>query len=208
MELCYLHPKYFKADPNVLKLLNLKKNEKFVIIRFVSWSASHDIGQKGLDYKTKIKLVNTISKYAKVFISSEGKLPKELNKYKLMIAPDMMHSALAYCNLFIGEGATMASECAMLGTPAIYVNSLEVGYCSEQENKYNLIFNFRNDTGVIEKAVDLLNDENFESKLLESRDKMLLDKINITDFMVWFIENYPQSVGLIKDNPTYQNKFN
>jgi predicted glycosyltransferase len=28
--------------------------------------------------------------------------------------------------MYIGEGATMASEAAMLGTPAIYYNSLEV----------------------------------------------------------------------------------
>ena len=37
-----------------------------------------------------------------------------------------MHNALKYASLFVGEGATMASECAILGTPAIYVNSLKV----------------------------------------------------------------------------------
>ena len=58
MELCYLHPNYFTPDPHVLNMLGVKRNEKYVILRFVSWDASHDIGQTGLDYGTKIKLVN------------------------------------------------------------------------------------------------------------------------------------------------------
>ncbi len=41
---------------------------------------------------------------------------------------------LAYATLFIGEGATMASECAVLGTPAIYVNSLQLGYLFKKKN--------------------------------------------------------------------------
>ncbi|MGA2408340.1 MAG: hypothetical protein ABSF81_16535 [Bacteroidales bacterium] len=37
---------------------------------------------------------------------------------------------------------TMASECAMLGTPAIYVNSLDAGTLREQDDKYQLIHGF------------------------------------------------------------------
>lgn len=36
---------------------------------------------------------------------------------------------------------------------------------------------------------------------------MLQDKIDVTAFMVWFIENYPKSVEIIKDNPKYQYNF-
>ena len=52
MEQCYLQKQYFKPDLDILKKLQLKESDKFVIIRLVSWKASHDIGQKGfsLDY--------------------------------------------------------------------------------------------------------------------------------------------------------------
>ena len=82
-------------------------------------------------------LIKTLSKYAKVFISSEDSLPDEFRPWQISIPPEKMHDALAYATLFIGEGATMASECAVLGTPAIYVNSLQLGYLFEEE-KYGL----------------------------------------------------------------------
>jgi hypothetical protein len=36
---------------------------------------------------------------------------------------------------------------------------------------------------------------------------MLRDKIDVTAFMVWFIENYPDSVNIMKENPEYQDRF-
>ena len=43
-ELAYLHPNYFTPDINVLEELGISKGEQFVIFRFVSWDAAHDIG--------------------------------------------------------------------------------------------------------------------------------------------------------------------
>ena len=206
MELCYLHPNYFKPDPTVLKLLGVKKDEKYVIIRFVSWNASHDIGHSGLSLEMKRKAVKELSKYAKVFITSEGKLPNELKQYQIKIPPEKMHDALAFATLFVGEGATMASECAMLGTPAIYVNSLEVGYCTEEEKIYNLVYNFRNSNDVLDKAIELLNTPNLKQEWQKRRQKMLSEKIDVTAFMVWFVENYPESVKIMKENPDETQK--
>ena len=207
MELCYLHPKRFTADTSVLDLLGVKQDEKYVIMRFVSWNASHDIGHSGLSLEMKRNAVKELSKYAKVFISSEGELPEDLQKYQIKIPPEKMHDALAFATLFVGEGATMASECACLGTPAIYVNSLAVGYCTEEDIKYNLIFNFRNSEGVIEKAIEILNTQNLKQEFQQRRQKMLSDKIDVTAFMVWFVENYPESAKIMKENPEYQWRF-
>ena len=118
-----------------------------------------------------------------------------------------MHDVLAFAALFFGEGATMASECAMLGVPSIYVNSLEVGYCTEEEEKYNLVYNFRNSEGVLEKAIELLNTPNLKQEFQKRCQKMLADKIDVTAFMGWFIENYPDSVKIMKGNPDYQYRF-
>ena len=207
IELCYLHPNRFTPDTSVLDLLGVKQDEKYVIMRFVSWNASHDIGHSGLSLEMKRNAVKELSKYAKVFISSEGELPEDLQKYQIKIPPEKMHDALAFATLFVGEGATMASECACLGTPAIYVNSLAVGYCTEEDIKYNLIFNFRNSEGVIEKAIEILNTQNLKQEFQQRRQKMLSDKIDVTAFMVWFVENYPESAKIMKENLEYQWRF-
>ena len=36
---------------------------------------------------------------------------------------------------------------------------------------------------------------------------MLADKIDVTAFLVWFVENYPQSFQIMKENPDYQLRF-
>ena len=118
-----------------------------------------------------------------------------------------MHDALAYATLFVGEGATMASECACLGTPGIYVNSLEVGYCTEEENKYNLLYCYKDSEGVLEKALEILMIPDVKKVFKEYCLSMLADKIDVTAFMIWFVENYPKSETIMKNNPDYQFKF-
>jgi len=207
MELSYLYSYYFTPDPSIFNVLGLSRNEKYIIIRFVSWHASHDMGHSGLDLQVKLDAVKALSKYARVFISSEGELPVHLKKYRIKIPPDRIHDALAFAALFVGEGATMASECAMLGVPAIYVNSLEVGYCTELERKYGLMFNYRNSNGVLEKALELINKPNLDEEWAIRRQRMLAEKIDVTAFMVWFVENYPESVKTMTEFPDYQRKF-
>jgi len=47
-ELAYLHPDYFKPDPGVLDLLGIGKDERFILVRFITWGASHDVGHHGI----------------------------------------------------------------------------------------------------------------------------------------------------------------
>jgi hypothetical protein len=194
-ELAYLHPKYFKPDPSVLDEIGIADGDKFVVVRFVAWEASHDIGQHGFDLETKRKLVNELEKHARVLITSESPLPEEFESYRITVAPERLHDLLYYATLYVGEGATMASECAVLGTPAIYVNTLSAGTLQEQKQKYGLIccFHDMNNTQerVIEKAIELISKENLKEEWATKRQRMLADKIDVTQFMVDFIENYP-----------------
>ena len=206
MELCSLHPKRFSPDKKILETLNVKSAEEYVLLRFVSWDASHDLGHSGISLHLKMQLVAELKKRFRVFISAEGNLPPELEPYRIKIKPHQMHNVLAAASLFIGEGATMASECAMLGTPAIYVNSLDAGTLQEQAN-YNLICSFRNSEGVFEKVKELLAIPNLKNTWQQKRDKMLSQKIDVTAFMVWFVENYPASLNTLKANPDYQYNF-
>ena len=206
MELCYLHPKYFKPNRNVLPEIDVGENEPYALLRFVSWVANHDFGQSGIPDDTKTELVKELTKSIRVLISSEGEMPAELIKYKIKVSPEKMHDVLANAAIYIGEGATMASECTMLGTPAIYANSLTAGTIEEQA-KYGLLFSYRNSDSVFGKAEELLNNPNLKQEFVQRRDKMLKDKIDVTEFMVWFVENYPESVKILKDNPGYQYNF-
>ena len=205
-ELAYLHPSRFSPNENIFSILGLKKDQPYIIIRFVSWNASHDVGQKGFSLEQKEKIIKELSKRIKLFISSENELPDSLKSYKIKIPPERMHDALAFATLFIGEGATMATECAMLGTPSIYINSLEPPYIKEQED-YGLLFNYRKGDGILEKALDLLKDNKLKGEFHKRRDKMLSEKIDLTAFTVWFVENYPKSLEITKRNPSYQERF-
>ena len=196
-ELAYLHPNRFTPDPSVWKLLDLPEGEKYVIMRFVSWDATHDNGQKGFTEEMKLKAVKEFSKFAKVFITSEKKLEGELDNYRIKIPPERIHDAIYYSSLLFGESATMASEAAVLGVPAIYLDYVGRGYTDEQEKKYGLVFNFKNSVEeqkkAIQKGIELLSDPNTKSVWTEKRARMLKDKIDVTEFMVNLIENFKKT---------------
>jgi uncharacterized protein len=199
-ELAYLQPKYFVPNHDIFGTLGVADGSKYIILRFVSWHASHDYKQIGIDLESKRRLVAELEKHARVFISSEAELPLEFGSYQIKIPSERIHDALAFATMFIGEGATMASECAMLGTPAIYVNSISAGTLEEQE-RYGLLFGFRSPKGFIEKAVELLAMPNLRAEFQNRRQKMLSKKIDVTSFLLWFVENYPQSVTAVRKNP-------
>ena len=210
-ELLYLHPKYFVPDKSVLNELKVNEKEKYVIMRFVSWKATHDAGHKGISLENKVRAVREFGKYGKVFISSEAELPAELNPYKINIAPHKMHDAIAFASLIIGESFTMLSEAAVLGTPAVLIHDTKCYYLQEQQNKYGLTFNYteseEDQLKAINKGIEILKTPNIKEKWQGRREKMLNDKIDFTAFLIWFVENYPGSVKIIKENPDYQRRF-
>jgi predicted glycosyltransferase len=207
-ELAYLHPNWFKPDSTIYNELGISKNDSFVIVRFVSWAASHDIGHTGFSNEEKIKLIKAIEKFSIPMITSEGTLPKELQKYHLKIPPHRVHDALYYSKMYIGEGGTMASEAAVMGVPAIYTNDLRLGYVDDQEN-YGLTYQYNPTKENIPKIIEKIQEILYTNKSVwnEKIIKLLKDKIDVTSFVVWFIENYPKSKDVMKDNPDYQNKF-
>lgn len=210
-ELAYLHPKRFKPNKSVLNELGVEENEKYVIVRFVSWNASHDVGHKGISFENKLYAVKGFSKFAKVFISSEKELPNELKKYKINISPDRMHDAIANASLLFGESSTMSEEAAMLGVPSVYLFNNSTYYTQHLEKNYRLMFNYsesiEDQQKAIEKGIELLQSKNLKEEWGKKRTLMLNDKIDVTAFMVWFIENYPESVKIMKENPDYQYNF-
>ena len=191
MELCYLHPHYFEPDIKIYDYLNLKEGDIYSIVRFVKWKANHDIGHQGISNQNKIILVKELMKFGKVFITSENKLPIELEKYRIKIPLEKIHSALFYSKLLFSESATMASESAVLGTPAIYVDNVGRGYTYEQENKYGLVFNFtegiEDQKASILKACEILGTYN-QNEWTKKRDRLLREKIDFNEYLIEMIK--------------------
>ncbi len=208
-ELSYLHPNVFSPDKNVLNILGIKKGEQYAIVRFVAWTATHDVGMKGVSYSNKIELVKKLSKYLRVFISSEVDLPDELIDYQIKIKPEDMHSVLAFASLFVGESSTMATEAAVQGVPAIYINNSHLGYIKDLE-KQGLIFPYTENESdqklAIHKAIELATAEKSDI-YKKRRDELLSAKIDVAAFMLWFVENYPRSVDDLKQERIGWERF-
>jgi uncharacterized protein len=189
-ELAYLHPNYFKPNENILNELKIQNGDPFYVVRFVSWEASHDIGHGGFTIANKRELIRQLSKLGRVFITSERGLPEEFEAYRMSICPTKIHDLLAFSNLYIGEGATMATEACILGTPSIYMNTLTAGTIEELANKYQMLYRYTDGDAAIDKAVELASNSMAKIVQTEKRKIFLNDKIDVTAWMVEFVESY------------------
>jgi len=198
-ELASLHPGRFTPNPAVLDEIGLKPDDPFIVLRFVSWKASHDIGQHGI--RDKVSLTKALGCYGRVLITSEGPLPPELEQYRIRVSPMKMHDLLYYATLYMGEGGTMASEAAVLGTPSIFISSLvgTMGNFIELEETYDLLYSFTEEEPALSRAEKILQDPESKERWKIKLNRMLKDKIDVTAFMVRFIENYPQSFIEMKE---------
>lgn len=183
-ELAYLHPDRFEPDPSVLGAVGLDPSERFVILRLVSWTASHDVGEGGFEDVSDV-VDRLEATGARVLITSEAPLPEELEDNRATVAPHRMHDLLAYADCFVGEGATMAVESAVLGTPAVYVNTLRMGYTDEIEARYGLLYNCQGTYrhhNALETTVEILDGEG--SDWDKRREQLLNDTVDTTDVIL------------------------
>jgi uncharacterized protein len=194
-ELAYLHPDNFIPDKSVLKEAGLREGEVFFVLRFNSFKAHHDIGVRGLSLENKLILVKMLIPYGKVFITTEREIEPELQEYQIRISPDKIHSLLSFATLFIGDSQTMSSEAAVLGIPSLRCNSFagRIASLEEEEKKYQLTFAFHPDNfaGLQDKIRELLSIPDLKDEWQRRRKIMLEDKIDVTKFMISFIENLP-----------------
>lgn len=202
-ELLYLHPNRFQVRNDILTKLNIKDGEKFVILRFVSWNATHDKGHSGISDENKRLAIEQFSKYAKVFISSEKLLPVDLEKYRIPIPAEDIHDVMAHASLIFGESATMVSEGVMMGVPGVYLDNTGRLYTNELQQKYSMCYNYTESESdqllAIKKGIELLEND-AKSLLSKQYEALISHNIDVTSFLTWFIENYPDSQKQTKSN--------
>jgi predicted glycosyltransferase len=193
-ELAYLHPDYFQPDASVYNLLGINNGERYVILRLNPLDAFHDIGIRGFSYEDKLRLVQALEPYARVFISSEAGLESGLERYGIGIPAHRIHDAEYYAQLLVTDAGTMLTEAAILGTPGVhysgYVAKRCLGNLVELDEKYQLIFSYSEPNQAIAKAVELIKQPDLKQQWQEKRQALLADKIDVLKFMVKTIEGY------------------
>lgn len=187
-DLAYLHPNRFTPDVEIVKSLGIDPSEKYCIIRLVSWGAHHDVGQYGLADKQKLAFVKAISEHARPYITSEAPLPEELTQYQLRVPVHLLHHVLAFASVCVSEGGTVATEACVLGTPAVYSNTLKAGVFN-MFSDYGLLWQITDTDQALEKALELLRDHKTPEKCQAARKKLLRDKIDVTNYIVETVEN-------------------
>jgi predicted glycosyltransferase len=188
-ELAYLHPKRFAPDADTVRQVGINPDEKYCIIRFVGWQAHHDVGQRGFVEEQKLSFIKEIAKYARPYISSESPLPEELEPYRLNVPVHLIHHIMAFASLCVGEGATMASESAILGVPAVYVNTLRTGYIDMHE-RYGLLKQTTNTNEALKLCLEFLTGQNVKERCRIAQQKLLNEKIDVTAYVVETIEQW------------------
>ena len=189
-ELAYLHPKRFEPDPGKLAAFGVAADEPFSIARFVSWQAVHDRRERGLNERQKRHLVELLQRHGRVLVSSESPLPADLSGLELTGPVEDIHHLLAHAQIIVGESATMSSEGAVLGVPAVFIATSGRGYTDDEEKRYGLVRHFTEDeydraTGVIE---NVLADSPREFGQA-ARRRLLEDKIDVTQWMIDYFES-------------------
>lgn len=209
-ELAYLRPNSFTPNASILDEVGVKKGEPYFIMRFNAFKAHHDVGVEGLSIEQKRRLIEILSQKGKVFITTERNIDEEFKPYQLKVAPEKVHSLMYYATMLVGDSQTMTSEAAVLGTPALKCNSFAGRLAVPNElEKYGLCYSYLPNQSelLFDKLEELLREPNLKQLWERKRAKMLSEKIDVTAFFTWFIENYPQSAQIMKENPDYQYNF-
>ncbi len=209
-KLSYLHPNRFSPDKKVVEKY-LSTDNPYFLLRFAKLTAHHDGGIGGINTDVARHLVDMLLPYGDVYITSERELEPQFEKYRLHINPLDIHHLLSYATIYIGDSQSMAVEAAMLGTPSLRFNDFagKISVLEELEHKYELTFAIppSEPQRLYGKVAELLAMPDLHETFQQRRQRMLSEKIDVTAFFTWFIENYPESRKIMKEDPGYQRRF-
>jgi hypothetical protein len=199
-KLAYLHPNRFKPDALVVDQY-FPHDQPYFILRLAKLNAHHDDGASGISNKLLHEIIDVLSQKGRVFITSERAIPEEFNSYLLSINPLDIHHLMAYCSLYIGDSQSMAVEASMLGVPNVRISSFsgKISVLEDLEHHYKLTIGIhpKKEEKILQTIQTLVDSKNVTTEFKERRSQMLLDKIDVTD---WLIKLFSSPVNS-KTNP-------
>lgn len=210
-ELGYLHPHQFTPDPAKVSQYGIDPTQPYTLIRFAQLTAHHDVGIKGINTAVAERVLEMVRPYGPVYITSERPLEPQFEPFRIHIDPLDMHHVMAFATLFVGDSQTMAAEAGVLGTPFVRLNDFagRLSYLNELEQQYHLGFGHKTDDveGFYASIRHWLAMPDRKAVCAERRDRMLSEKIDYARFLTWFIESYPDSARIMREDPGYQWRF-
>lgn len=186
-KLAYLHPDVFQKNHSVLKKYQI--SSPYFIVRIVSLSAHHDNNIVGVSRPMLEEIIEKLSSYGRIIISSEKKLSNDFEKYQLNIDVSDMHQLMFHAKGIISDSQSMTMEACLLGIPNLRINSFKgkISVLNNLESNYNLTKSYLPSEFNIEHLDFILNAD--ISEFDKNRNKLLEDKINPTPFYLSEIEN-------------------
>ena len=116
-----------------------------------------------------------------------------------------------YTDLFISDSTTMSTEAAILGTPSIEFDEYfyEIDQMIELEKIYKLVHCFRtsDEKGFLDKVSELSSSTNIKQVYQKRREDLIKDKIDVSSFLIWLFENYPNSLKDYNSDESIQENF-
>ena len=210
-ELGYLHPNHFLPDKNRVEQYGIDTSKPFFLIRFAHLTAYHDVGVHGINSEIAQRLLEMLQPYGPVYITSERPLEPQFEQYRIRINPLDMHHVMAFASLYIGDSQTMAAEAGVLGTPFVRFNDFvgRLSYLNELEEVYHLGVGHKTDDveGFFRSVGNWLSIPDRKAICAARRQEMLSDKIDYSKFLTWFVETYPESVRIMREDSDYQWRF-
>jgi hypothetical protein len=208
--LAHLHPNHFSPDESRLPE-DLRGGAPFYLIRCTGFKATHDIRKSGISDDLLFRLKEVLEPHGRILITSERKLPGELEGYRLNIRKNDITHCMAYASMFIGDSTTMAAEAAVLGTPAVEFDEYfpRIRQMAELEGKYGLVHCFRTNQAeeFLGKVVELMKTPDIKEEYRKRRLKLLDDAIDVSAFLVWIYEEYPESKNEFLRKPAMQQRY-
>lgn len=195
-ELAYLDRRRFTPEPAAAAALGVAADEPYAVVRFVSWGAGHDAGHGGFSAADKRRLVAALGQRMRLAITSEAELPDELARHRLAVPPERLHDLLAGARLCVGEGATIATEAALLGVPTVYVSSLAgtMGCLDDLAERGLMRLHADGGEGV-ESALELADDDGAVAAQRRRRDAYLEAQPDVAGFVVAAVEAVAAGAG-------------
>lgn len=182
-ELAYLGPENFKPDITILDRYGLRA-KAYVIARFSALKAHHDLGQFGISEGLWHKIENTLAPL-RVIKSVESEQSHHIDPWD-------MHHIMAFSKMIISDSQTMTIEGAVLGIPAVRINTFigKSTVLEELENRYGLAIGIfpSEEEKIIATIADILLDNNIGGLWKKKKERMIKEKINLTEWIINLIE--------------------
>ena len=182
-ELAYLHPSNFKPDEKILAKYGLVKNE-YIIARFSSLEAHHDVGIKGISKKLWLDIKKELGETS-IIESIEGKKTHQIDIWD-------MHHVLKFAKMLITDSQTMTMEASLLGVPSVRINSFakQIGVLKDLEFNFELTKSFfpKEKSKILSYIKTMIHDNNLRELFQKRLDILLQSKIDFNEWMIDYFE--------------------